>query len=167
MTQDTRIYWLRVAVVSSVVLVALGLATALLLRADPGVSEAEGERIALSRGQRAYSARLHGAAASYLARLTSRASAAYAARLSGQAGDMLDDAEDGCEVAQVQMSRGDLVYGMRLSAQAAHYMGLPIVRTPAIDRGRAADAARLTAMAEHLGVGPTIASSDLACLIAP
>lgn len=166
MTQDRRIHWLRVAVVSSVVLVALGLATALLLRADPGVS-AEGERIALRRGQRAYSARLHGAAASYLARLTSRAWAAYAARLGGQADDMLDDTVDECEIPQVQLSRGDRAWSMRLSAQAAHYMGLPIVRTPAIDRSRAADAARLTAMAERLGVGPAIASSGLACLIAP
>jgi len=167
MTQDRRIHWLRVAVALSVALIALSVAAVLLVRANLEVSEAEGERIALSGAQRAYTARLHGAAASYLAKLTSRAWAAYAARPGDQADDLLKDTVDECEIPQVQLSRGDLAYGMRLSAQAAHYLGMPIVRTPVIDRGRAADAARLTAMAERLGVGPAIASSGLACLIAP
>lgn len=167
MTQDRRTHWLRVAVVLSVALVALSVATVLLVRANLEVSEAQGERIALSSGQRAYAARLHGAAASYLARLTSRAWAAYAARLGDHADDLLKDTVDECEIPQIQLSRGHIAWSMRLSAQAAHYLGVPIVRMPVIDRGRTADAARLTAMAERLGVGPAIASSRLACLIAP
>jgi hypothetical protein len=161
MTQNGSRKSVRNVLLAGLALVALGLATVVLLSANVAVSEAQSGDIPLDRGRLADAERLTRAADFYLTGGRSRARAAEAARLTGLAERFSGASESDCVDPLVTRSRQ--AYAARLGGQAAHYLGSPVVRTPVLNRGRIAESRRLTEMALRLDVEPEIASSVLAC----
>lgn len=142
MRKDRSRQWIRIVSSTVVALIVLGLATTILLNASIAVSEAQGGEIALDKGKRA-----------------------EAERLTGLADHFLGAAKSEC--VDPSLIRGRQAYAARLGGQAARYLDSSVVRTPALNAGRIAEAARLTGVARHLGVEPDLASSGLVCAFVP